>query len=242
MSLGLTMTASIAGYAKSYETFCFQEHVKESISINKSRKKVYSQLTDGRSDKIFNKLIAYEYITLAPATFFDLKALPYQKQGMDLFCHEFMSMIRTPNFDPSTRRIPKEQFKPFDWKFYKGRITEALNHGDAAEVRRVTLEGLLELKAQPNYYCFTRHFLESIYRFAHFVPLRAQQAEEFDLKDPTKMMFDVMKLHTLGLKDCHGIDLWSQPIQMSGIPILCSEIPDLMFDLDSPELEELKSK
>lgn len=236
------MTASLAGYAKSYETFCFGEHVRESISINKERKKVYSELTDGRSNRIFNKLIAYEYVTLAPATYFDLKALPYQKNGMDLFCHEFMSMNRTPDFVPNNRRIPTEQFKPFDWKFYKNRITEALDHGDALEVRRVTIEGLKELKAQPNYYCFTRHFLESIYRFAFFVPLRALQAEEMGLKDPTKMMFDVMKLHTLGIRDCHGIDLWSQPIQMSGIPILCSEIPDLLSDLDHPELEDLKKK
>src|SRR5688500_1630378 len=94
--LGLLMNNAFAGYAKSYDTFCFQEHIKESISINKARKKVYAELTNGRSERIFNKLIGYEYITLAPATFFDLKALPYQKQGMDLFCHEFMSMIRVP--------------------------------------------------------------------------------------------------------------------------------------------------
>ncbi len=236
------MNNSFAGYAKSYDTFCFQEHINESISINKARKKVYAQLTDGRSERIFNKLIAYEYLTLAPATFFDLKALPYQKNGMDLFCHEFMSMIRTPDFDPDTRIIPQEKFKPFDWKFYKARISEAIKHGDPVEVRKVTLEALVELKTMPNYYCFTRHFIESIYRFAHFVPLRAKQAEEMGLKDPTSMMFNVMKLHTIGIKDCHGIDLWSQPIQMSGIPILCTEIPDLLHDLNNPELDVLRHK
>lgn len=236
------MNNSFAGYTKSYETFCFQGHIKESISINKSRRKVYAELTDRRSDRIFNKLIGYEYVTLAPATFFDLKALVYQKQGMDLFCHEFMGMIRTPDFDPNTRIIPKEQFKPFAWKFYKERITAAIKHGNATEVKKASLEALVELKSMPNYYCFTRHFIESIYRFAHFVPLRSQQAEELGLKDPRKMMFSVMKLHTLGMKDCHGIDLWSQPIQMSGIPILCTEIPDLLSDLDVPELKVLRHK
>lgn len=228
--------SSLDGYAKSYETFCFGHHVKESISINGERRKVYAELTDGRSDRIFNKLIAYEYVTLAPAAYFDLKALPYQKNGMDLFCHEFMSMKRAPDFDPATRIIPQESFRPFDWKFYKNRIVEAIDNKNVTEVKKVTLEALIELKAQPNYYCFTRHFFESIYRFAHFTPLRSTQAEEMELKDPSKLMFAVMKLHTLGLKDCHGIDLWSQPIQMSGIPILCTEIPDLMFDLNVPEL------
>lgn len=228
--------SSFAGYAKSYDSFCFSHHIKESISINSERSKVYSKLTNGRSDRIFNKLISLEYVTLAPATYYDLKALPYQKNGMELFCHEFMSMIRTPRFDPATRIIPRESFKPFDWKFYKRRVLEAIETEDVREVKKVTLEALIELKAQPNYYCMTRHFFESIYRFAHFTPLRSTQAEEMDLKDPTKMMFSVMKLHTLAIKQCHGLDLWSQPIQMSGIPLLCTEIPDLMFDLNVPEL------
>jgi len=89
---------------------------------------------------------------------------------------------------------------------------------------------------------FIGYFLETIYRFAFFAPLREKQAEEMGLKNPKKMIFDVMKLHTLGIKDCHGIDLWSQPIQMSGIPILCTEIPDLLSDLDHPELEVLRHK
>lgn len=232
--------SALDGFAKSYDTFCFGNHIKESISINKERKKVYSELTDGKSDRIFNKLITYEYITLVPAAYFDLKALGYQKNGMDLFCHEFMSMIRTPEFNAQTRVIPQEDFKSFDWKFYKKRVLKAIQNENVDEVKKISLDALIELKSQPNYYCFTRHFFESIYRFAYFTPLRAVQADEMDLKDPTKMMFDVMKLHTLGLKDCHGIDLWSQPIQKSGIPILCSEVPDLMFDLNVPELKAIK--
>ncbi|MFP5387496.1 MAG: hypothetical protein ACLGHN_15570 [Bacteriovoracia bacterium] len=234
------MAISLAGHAKSYKTFCFQGHILESISINKERKKIYADLTNGRSNKIFNILIAYEYVTLAPALLFDLKAIPYQRKGLDIFCHEFMRMTRTPDLDPSVRRVPEEEFMPFNWKFYKDRIAEAIKHGNPDEVRQVALEGLRELKKQPDYYCFTRHFLESIYRFAYFTPIREQQAEEMNLKDPTRMMFDVMSLHLIGLKDCHKIDLLSQPIQKMGIPILCSEVPDLLFDLNLPELDSLK--
>lgn len=236
------MATTLTGYTKSYDSFCFQEHIRESIAINKERKQVYADLTDGRSNKIFNLLISYEYLTLAPAAVFDLKALSYQKNGMDLFCHEFMSMMRTPKFQPENQIIPSEKFRPFDWKFYKTRMNEALKHRDLSEVRKTSIEALLDLKSQPHYYCFSRHLFESIYRFAFFAPLRAQQAQDMELKDPTDLMFKVMKLHLLGLKDSHRIDLWSQPIQMSGIPILCSEIPDLLFDLDDPELSELKKK
>lgn len=233
------MTA-LSGYAKSYDSFCFQEHIKESISINKERKKAYSEITEGRSNKIFNLLIGYEYLTLIPAAVFDLEALPYQKNGMDLFCHEFMSMTRSPEFDPAKKIIPEEQFRPFNWKFYKERMANALKHHNADEARKTALEALIELKSQPKYYCFSRHLFESIYRFAYFLPLRVQQAEDMELKDPSALMFRVMKLHLLGVRDSHKIDLWAQPIQMSGVPILCSEIPDLLFDLNHPELEVLR--
>jgi len=239
---GIIMTTALTGYTKSYDSFCFQEHIRESIAINKERKQVYAELTGGRSNKIFNLLISYEYLSLAPATYFDLQALSYQKNGMDLFCHEFMSMVRAPEFNPEDEVIPREKFKPFDWQFYKNRINEALKHQNLSEVKKTSVEALLELKSQPNYYCFSRHLIESIYRFAHFVPLRANQAQEMELKDPTDLMFKVMKLHLLGLKDSYRIDHWAQPIQMNGTPILCSEIPDLLFDLDVPELKELKKK
>jgi len=231
---------SFEGLTKSYTRYCFQEHIRESIAINKDRKKVYSELTQGRSDKVFNQLISSEYITLAPALFYDLKAVPYHREGMDLFCHEFMSMNHTPDFDPDSRKIPSETFRPFDHEFYKKRILAGLKADNENEIRKVAIEALIALKNQPSYYCFTRHFFESIYRFAYFIPLRVTQAEEMDLKSPRKIMMDVIKLHTLAIKLCHDIDIKAQPIQMSGIPLLCSEIPDLLFDINAEELNVLK--
>lgn len=231
---------SFEGLTKSYDNYCFQEHIKESIAINKDRKKIYAELTDGRSNKIFNKLISYEYVTLAPALYFDLRVLPYHQNGMDLFCHEFMSLIHNPEFDPNSRKIPTETFRPFDYDFYKKRILNGLKEQNVTEVRKAALEAIIELKKQPSYYCFSRHFFESIYRFAYFIPLREEQADQMDLKSPKKIMMDVIKLHTLGIKDCHDIDIKAQPIQMGGIPILCSEIPDLLQDLDTEELKVLK--
>lgn len=236
------MMSAFAGYEKSYESFCFRKHIKESISINKERRLFYANLTEGASDKIFNVIIGYEHLTLIPAAYFDLMAFKYQKQGLDLFCHEFMSLNRSPDFDPNTRINPKVAIKNYDWEFYKTAISIAIKDKDASKVRKAALDALVELKSQPDYYCFSRHFFESIYRFAYFIPKRSQQAQELGLKDPTKLILSMIKLHLLGLKDAHRIDLLSGPIQLSGIPILCSEVPDLLFDLDHPELETLKHK
>jgi hypothetical protein len=238
--LGIAMSSALSGYAKSYSNNCFKQHILESISINTKRKQDYAKLTQGRSNRIFNTLIAYETVTLAPASYFDLLALPFQKQGIELFCHEFMGMNQAPQFDSNNRIKPTEVFKPFDWKFYKERMEIALKHGNETELKSVLVQALEELKSMPHYYCMTRHLLESIYRFAHFMPIRIEEAQVKNLKSPKKIITDVMKLHLLGMKESHKIDLLSQPIQKSGIPILCSEIPNLLFDLETEELVNLK--
>lgn len=232
------MTISNVVYAKSYDKNCFRAHIQESISINSDRKKVYAQITDGASNRIFNTLIAYEVATLIPAALFDLKASSYQKKGVPLFCHEFMSMNRAPDFDPEVRVIPEEPFYSFDWKFYLIRIENALKTKKLEDVKKISLEAIKALNAYPHYYCMTRHLFESIYRFAHFTPIREQQAKERGLKDPTTININVMKLHLLGFSQTYNIDLWAQPIQESGIPILCSEVPNLLFDII--DINELK--
>lgn len=229
-----------ATHAKSYQKNCFTEHILESIHINKERKKHYSELTDGASDRIFNLLIGYEYLTLVPAKFFDLKAKPYQKKGMELFCHEFVSMDRAPSFDPNKKIFPSEKMANFSWRDYKEKISDAIKRDDIESASNLLISGMLELKDMPHYYCMTRHLLESIYRFAYFIPIREEEAYQLGIKSPRKMMKNVMKAHLLGLRDSIKIDKWSYPIQKNGIPLLCSELPNLLLDLNAPELEVLK--
>jgi hypothetical protein len=240
--IGSLMITSLVAQANTYKSFCFHEHIKDSISINKERKKVYSDLTNGKSNQIYNEFLGFEYITSVLTPFYDLQALTYQKQGINLFCDEFMGLIRDPGFDPSNREIPTEIFQKLDWKYHNRKISEAIKRKDTNEVKKVTLEALLEIKSLPNYYCLSRHFYESIYRFAHFVPLRAKQAEEKRLKDPTNLMFKMMKLQALGLRGSYVIDVKSSPIQMNGIPMICSEIPALLSDLNNIELDVLRNK
>jgi hypothetical protein len=77
----------------------------------------------------------------------------------------------------------------------------------------------------------SRHLIESIYRFAHFIALREEEAKNVGASSPRDLMFDVMKVHLLGMMGSYEIDEWSGPIQEEGIPVLCSEIPDLLHDL-----------
>ena len=242
LGIGLLMSTSLATLANTFKSSCFNKHIKNSISINMERKQVYSKLTHGKSNSIYNQFIGFEYLTTVLTPIYDLKALPYQKQGINLFCDELMDLIRNPDFDTNHRQMPAETFQKIDWKYHHEKIREAIKRKDVSEVKKVTLEALIEIKSLPNYYCLTRHFYESIYRFAHFVPLRVKQAEEKGLKNPTDLMLRMMKLQALGLRGSYGIDVKSSPIQLSGIPMICSEIPPLLNDLNNIELDVLKNK
>lgn len=239
--LPFVISAAFAGDSNSYKAFCFKNHVKESIAINKDRKKLYSKLTDGKSDRVFGELIAYERLTLIPATFYDLKVLKYQKEGIDLFCKEFLPLNHSPMQDEAPRNFPQETFSIINWKQIQRNTSLALDSGDVAEVKKVSLQALVELQSQPSYYCLTRHFIESIYRFAHFLPLRRAQAKAKGLKDPKNIIFSVMKTHTQGLRGSFAIDVKSRPIQENGIPMICAEMPNPFSDINNIELSVLKN-
>ncbi len=226
-------------YIKSYSTNCFREHVQESIVLNTQRKKLYRGLTEGQSDRIFTTLIASEVLTLAPATVFDLKARRFQRQGMDLLCHELMSMQRVPDFGEPV--AVTDRFREVNWKFYKTRLEIAVRNRNAKSLRTICVDAMAELRDMPKYYCMLRHLFESIYRFGFFLPLRSEEAKKLGIDSPEPLLLDIVRLHLLGLEGSNRLDLWCHPIQEAGVPILFSELPDLLQDLESPELLPLKS-
>lgn len=225
------MTVSFSDYIKSYDTNCFRAHILESLEINKERKSVYSQLTNSRSDKIFHFLIGSEYVSLGPAAYYDLRARKFQNRGMSLFGHEFMSMNRVSEFDPENRVIPPAARKAFNWKQHKEILGLAIQKRDDDQLKIEAANALKELFQQPHYHCMTRHIIESIYRFAYFLPLREEEAKLLGILSPAGLIWDVIRLHLLGMQGSYQIDEWCGPIQHEGIPILCSELPDLLKDL-----------
>lgn len=223
--------ASLAAFAKGSKNY-FLDHVSESISINQQRKLVYRELSLGESDQIFRSLIGLEYVMLPSAKIYDLRANYFQRRGIDLFANEFMSMDRTPDFDPKAPRvIPQETPIDYDWKEIKMELKKLIKDRDLEGIKKKTLEVIELLSANPKYYCMSRHMIESIYRFAYFMPSRIEEARILGLRSPEKLMYEVMDFHLLGTHHFYKIDRLSLPLHQKGIPVLCTEIPDLMQDL-----------
>ena len=70
--------------AYSASSGCFEEHLRESISINRTMREFYIKKGFVGVQKVYRLLIGGEHFSLPTAKYYDQKALTYQKKGMDL--------------------------------------------------------------------------------------------------------------------------------------------------------------
>jgi hypothetical protein len=207
---------------------CFERHIWQSISVNKEVKTKYAQATQNKSDKILNQLIAAEKISLIVARKFDQDARAYQEKGIDLLCQEFKDLNNPADISTQQSIDP---IKPFSWKKQSRSLALAIKSKDISKIQNAATEAMKEIEDQPNYYCFSRHMFESIYRIAYFMNYREEQSKKASLKSPKKMLLKILKLHQISLGFANHIDQLSAPIQENGTNILCQELPNLLADL-----------
>ena len=210
--------------------YYFYEHITESISINSERRPFYKKLTDGKSEAGFRFLIALEVLMVPSAWYWDLRTVYYQKNGIPLFDKEFVSMNRTPLFDAS-KRISPGSCPEIPWRSFQKQLKDSIQSGNSDEVVKCSLRIIGEMKSYPDFYPMTRHLVESILRFAWFCPQRIKEAETAGLKNPKGLIFQMMNYHLIGFWFFVEIDKATAPVHSMGIPMLTSELPDLLADL-----------
>ncbi len=209
----------------------FLDHITESISINSERRPFYKKLSSGKSEKGFRLLIALEILMVPSTLLWDKRCAYFQKNGVPLLKDELVSMNRTPDFDPLKRVIPGP-FPKISWKIFKKKLSVAIEGEDPGEIGKVSRDIIDEMSAYPHYYPMTRHLVESIYRFAYYSPVREKAALEKGLKNPRSLINSIMKYHLVGFWFFVKIDEASAPVHAEGIPMLTSELPDLLADMN----------
>lgn len=207
----------------------FTAHVKESIVINRARKPIYREITAGKSDRVFSKLINLERMMIPFALVYDQRARSFQKSGVPVLKDEFVSM--NFEFDPTVRKYPEAEARDIPWEKFRSDLQELIRKKDQPGLLRETHGIVEEMKMQPDYWCLTRHLVESFHRFAYFLPERVKAAKELGVKSPEKLLWDIVEFHLIGFPRFMKIDRLAIPIQREGIPILCQELPDLLRDL-----------
>lgn len=208
----------------------FTDHVKESIVINKERKIIYSQMTQGKSDLALKKLIALEKIMLPFSMVYDLRASWYQKRGVPVFKDEFVPMISHPENDPGVP-APETGIRMIPWESYQKELKILIRKKDRQKLLSRSLEIIHEMESQKQYWCLVRHLVESIYRIAWFLPTRIEEARIKRIKSPENLIWDVIEFHLIGFPLFSKVDLKAAPVQEEGVPMICSELPNLLRDL-----------
>lgn len=209
----------------------FTRHVTESIAINQERRPFYREMSQGQSERAFRLLLTLEYLMIPSAYYFDLRALPFQKKGIPLLRDELVSMNRTPQFDPA-RRVPVTRGMPeLPWRKYYRDLKTAGQTKDPGRVVQVTTRIIEEMSDFPEYYPMTRHLIESVHRFAWFLPAREDDCLKRGVKSPRQLVFQIIDYHLLGLWYFVLIDRAGERVHREGIPMLTCELPDLLSDL-----------
>ncbi|MBI5203189.1 MAG: hypothetical protein HY925_16480 [Elusimicrobia bacterium] len=89
------------------------------------------------------------------------------------------------------------------------------------------LDARLAELPQPDYFCMTRHILESVRRAARLAPLHDTASRAKGLESPYGVSRQFIKTQLLSLSQAWTLDEWAVPVQAKGVPILCRDVPPI---------------
>jgi len=149
----------------------FFKHVIDAISINKERARIYSTLSNGKSQKLSAKLISLEYAILPMAKFLDKRALKYQKQGIPVLIEDFVPMenLNSPyELTSHTGEMTKEVVATYfllisDFKGLVLKLARKKEFKKLEERARASLHSLRALEDATNCsFAMGKHLVESV--------------------------------------------------------------------------------
>jgi hypothetical protein len=207
---------------------CATIHLHDAIKLNKKRKPLYAELTDGKSKKISNKLINLEWISIALMTPLDKLSRKYQKKGIPILCEDFIDMELTPEFssEPKVPGYTYSSVPKVNVKSIKKKLKASLKVGLNEFIHDLETE-LHKLESYPHYNCLTRHLFESLIRSAHLVRPYREAAKREGLKDPKRLLYKNLKLQMFSLGFFYTLDRKAAGVQEEGVPILCQDVPPI---------------
>lgn len=204
---------------------CLTRHIQEALELNHNRKKVYSLLSEKKSEPISNAMIKMENELLLQMKVADFYTLHWRRMGIGLLCDEIIEMNQTPAFRASYH--DKDPLQPMTlnaWDLQKT-IQQLMSQDDFEGLEIWSHQQVLELQAEPRANCLTRHFLESIRRAAGLAPLHAKKAAEQNLNTTRWVSRQFILRHSKLLPESVRIDQMAYPLQKQGLPIICQDVP-----------------
>jgi hypothetical protein len=216
---------------------CFRDHLREAISMNRARKPFYDRLSNGASLEISSRLIAGEKLAKFGSYLiynFDEEAKEFQARGLNIVCDEFVSMSLTPRFRAFSPGPRLANYQPLDTLDIQYDLMHALRDGFPA-VRETAIKWINEIKRQdpssphPRFHCMVKHVLDSVARIATLAPEHVTRARAMGLRSTASLSRSMISSHFIVLKSSGELDDLAAPLQASGLPILCQDVPPIEF-------------
>lgn len=224
-------TLSLCGCPASRSAGCFEEHVRDAMTLNRARLPAYSDASLGRSEAVSLALIRSERGALLAALFYDGQARKFRERGVPLLCSEFEHMDQTPALQVKAARPRPPGARP-DTGQIQVELKAAWDQGGFFSLRSASHRVIKQLEERPAYDCMLRHMLESIRRAAHLAPHHAQAAQDAGLnpKAALRLSRGFIKLHMAYLPAAARLDALALPLQQEGIPIICGDVPPIALE------------
>lgn len=206
---------------------CFDQHLAKAIRINTMRLPKYLFISYGDTLLISQKLILGETLLLPKAKQLMLKAKYFQDKGIPVLCDEFLPMSQVAPWSSqiSPLSTPLNKVDLNEFKLKSQVLIQQYNWIDLQLLIRKTLS---EKFHQIQYYCMTKHFIESMSLITEKALLHAQMAEQKQLpSSPNGLSQELLQIHIDGLFLAESLDIDASEVQQNGIPIICQDVPKL---------------
>lgn len=226
----LTMIPASLSWAGPVSRNCLQKHMQDAIELNETRAPIYTQASQGASQKISEVLIQWEHRLARKSLIADTWARAYQRVGIPVLCQDLEDMKYSPSLPPyfDSRIAPDaEDFVNLVIEDLQRELLAALDIS-YEEVQRRAGHYLRILAQEKKLNCMTRHFLESIYKFAESSPgyLAHPNAKRF--RSLNFFLRHTIKNQIKDLDLTHELDIMALPVQKKGVGILCLDVPTIV--------------
>lgn len=207
-------------------------HLREAVALNRERMVRYRELTDGRSDGLFRRLIRNERALLPLARAVDAWARPYNEQGVPVVSDDFVSMeLVAPFGTPVEPALPMGELeaaaaRDMLWELYR---SSGGNLEATVEACAETLEELSLLEQEAGLgFPMSRHLVESL----GYTALHGIEHNQASGGETATLVAVLVGLQRLGLVtlDPVGIDREANRFHQQGVGILTNEVPPIPFE------------
>lgn len=212
----------------------FYQHLSEAITLNFQRKKIYAEMSNGKTQKLSWQLIIFEKIAQFFALYIDWRAKSFQEQNIPIIANDFVPMapLPSPNTPPqfqqcASHKLLKQAAKIT--KNYRQQMNKMLAKGQFDHAAHTSYTTLCEIKALETqhqcHFAMTCHLIESI----GLASLHAIDYAEMSKGETVPLSKLFIRLQTIALFNSLNLDKQAQKIHRNGIGILVNDVPSIPF-------------